>query len=237
MHKILAAVVAILITAAIPNLHKSLNNYLMGFFRDMARVKARNRRMKSNAVISFSDIKSIIMDEEDDPLQDVVDQIMSGNGKDPNDDGDASSSSDPLPIYTREELFEFGNGDNGTGVLLLSIFGRIYDVSSGEKNYGKDGKYHLFAGRDATRALATGCLREHCLGSKTSDREPDSDAFELNEKSTKEAKKWVAFFETHDKYSHVGSLKDGESIEHLIDALLEQETESLCKKDATQEAQ
>jgi len=233
MHKILAAVVAILIAAAIPNLNKSLNNYLMGFFRDMARVKARNRRMKSNAVISFSDIKSIIMHEEDDPLQDVVDQIMSGNGKDPNADDDASS--DSLPIYTREELYEFGNGDHG--VLLLSIFGRIYDVSSGEKNYGKDGKYHLFAGRDATRALATGCLKEHCLGSKISDREPDSDTFELNEKSTKEAKKWVAFFETHDKYSHVGSLKDGESIEHLIDALLEQETESLCKKNATQEAQ
>mmetsp|Transcript_16703 Transcript_16703/g.25026 ORF Transcript_16703/g.25026 Transcript_16703/m.25026 type:complete len:232 (-) Transcript_16703:64-759(-) len=231
MQKILFSVVAIIIAAAIPNLQKSLNNYLMGFFRDMARVKARNRRMKSDAVISFSDIKSIIMDKDDDPLQDVVDQIMSGDGKDPNDD----AASGDLPIYTREELYEFGHGDSG--VLLLSIFGRIYDVSSGEKYYGKDGKYHLFAGRDATRALATGCLREHCLGSKTSDREPDSDVFELNEKSIKEAKKWVAFFETHDKYSHVGSLKDGESIEHLIDALLEQETECLCKKNATKEAQ
>jgi len=241
MQRILASVIAVLIAAAIPTIQKSLNNYLMGFFRDIARVKARNRRMKSDAVISVADIRSIIMDGEEDPLQDIIDQIMSANGTgtgtgtgigtDFNNDSSSSSSSNindsssassgDLPIYSREELYEFGNGDDD--VLLISIFGRVYDVSSSNKYYGKEGKYHLFAGRDSTRALATGCLQERCLGSKTSDGEVGSDKFETNERTMKEAKKWVAFFETHDKYSHVGFLKDGESIEFLIDAMLEQE--------------
>ena len=224
MQRVLASVIAIIIAAAIPSIQKSLNNYLMGFFRDIARVKARHRRMKSDAVISLADVKSIIMDEEDDPLQDIVDQIMSGNsnGTDSNDQHDGAG--EDLPIYTREELYEFGNGNGDNAVLLLSIFGRVYDVSSGDKYYGEGAKYHLFAGRDATRALATGCLQEKCLGSNTSDGELDSDKFEMNEKTMKEAKKWVAFFETHDKYSHVGFLKDGESIEHLINNLVDRST-------------
>ena len=207
---------------------KSLNHYLMSFFRDVARIKARKRRMKSNSLVTITDITSIIFDQEDvDPLQEVAEQIMLRNSV---QDGDPIQKDlDDLPFYTREELYEFGNGDNGT--LLLSIFGRVYDVSTGEKFYGKDGKYHIFAGRDVTRALATGCLQEKCLGPKTSlsmsSREQehvDHSDFELSEKAIKEAKKWLAFFETHDSYKHVGFLKGGGTIEHLIDELVERET-------------
>ena len=42
------------------------------------------------------------------------------------------------------------------GPLYLSILGQVYDVSSGRKNYGKDGGYSFFTGRDATRAYITG---------------------------------------------------------------------------------
>mmetsp|Transcript_9663 Transcript_9663/g.18138 ORF Transcript_9663/g.18138 Transcript_9663/m.18138 type:complete len:239 (+) Transcript_9663:85-801(+) len=228
---IMTYVISALIAGTLPILfQKPLNNFLMGFFRDVARIKARNRRMKKDALISIGDIKSILFDQEDDPLQDVVEQIMLGDGftRTPQEtnvagNGGDMTDSDSIPVYTREELYELGNGDNRT--LLLSIFGRIYDVTSGEKFYGKDGKYHILAGRDATRALATGCLKEECLGPITSSDNQANDQvlLELNEKSIKEGKKWLAFFETHDSYTHVGFLKDGDSMEHLIDAIVERE--------------
>lgn len=224
--RILAAITAVLVAGAIPHFHKSLNAYMMGFFRDLSRVKARKRRMQKDAVISMHDIKAIVFDEEEDPLQDVANKIMSEDGL-LNDDVFTKD----LPIYTREELHELGNGDDG--VLLLSIFGRVYDVSTGEKYYGEDGRYNLFAGRDVTRSLSTGCLQQKCLGPKTGQGEggeAETDAFEMNDKTIKEGKKWVAFFETHDAYKHVGFLKDGQFIEHLIDSLVEQETASLNKR-------
>lgn len=220
--RILAALTAVLVAGAIPHFHKSFNSYMMGFFRDISRVKARKRRMNKDAVISMHDIKAIVFDEEDDPLQDVADKILNKDGL-LNDD---VLDIEDLPIYTREELYELGNGDDG--VLLLSIFGRVYDVSTGFKYYGEDGKYSLFAGRDITRSLSTGCLQPKCLGPKT-DQGIGGEAnikngFELNDKTVKEGKKWVAFFETHDTYKHVGYLKDGQSIEHLIDSLIAQDT-------------
>lgn len=253
MQKIIGAIVAVIVAAAIPQFHKSLSMYMMGFFRDLSRVKARKRRMQKDAVISMNDIRAIVFNEEEDPLQDVVDKIMDEsygfghrNGLTLLSNEDDSIVED-LPIYTREELYEFGNGegddDEENGILLLSVFGRVYDVSKGDKYYGPDGKYHLFAGRDVTRSLATGCLQTSCLGSKESrsdkyidtDTNMDEDAFELTEKAIKEAKKWVAFFETHDVYKHVGFLKDGQSIEHMIDSLVEQETASLYVKSKSED--
>ncbi len=224
MTRVVAAVAAIFVAAVMPHFHKSFNAYMMGFFRDISRVKARKRRMQKDAVISVHDIKGILFHDEDDPLKDVADEIVNGDGIIDND-----IDTEKLPTYTREELYELGNGDDG--VLLISVFGRVYDVSSGEKFYGADGKYGLFAGRDVTRALSTGCLQPKCLGHKTNQGDERIDNFELNDKSIKEGKKWVAFFETHDTYKHVGFLKDGTSIEHLIDALVEEETASLCKKE------
>jgi len=180
--------------------------------------------MNGKGIISIKDVRNIILDKEEDPLQDIVDHILNTNITE-------EEHRQELPIYTREELYELGNGENESGTILLSIFGRVYDVSQGQKYYGKNGKYHLFAGRDSTRALATGCLKESCLGSKVSSPDAGNYGIELNEKTTKEAKKWLSFFETHDKYSMVGYLADGDSLEELIDSLLEEEeTASLCKK-------
>jgi len=48
-----------------------------------------------------------------------------------------------LPVYSLDELYEMGNADdfeladeNEPRQLLLSIFGRIYDVTKGVKFYG-----------------------------------------------------------------------------------------------------
>lgn len=236
IQKMIATAIAVAIVGIMPMVHKSVNVYLMGFFRDVARVKARKRRMNEHAVVSMKDMKNIIFEnEEDDPLKDIVDQIMMSDDihvyNASSEDEDMTSRLEDLPVYTREELHEFGNGENGA--ILLSLFGRVYDVSEGQKYYGADGKYHLFAGRDVTKALATGCLREACLGSMHSEQitnagtaANDNDTVKLDEKTLKEGKKWLAFFETHDSYAHVGFLKDAnvQSIEHLIDSLLEKAT-------------
>jgi len=55
----------------------------------------------------------------------------------------ANEGIDDLPVYSLDELYEMGNADdfeladeNEPRQLLLSIFGRIYDVTKGVKFYG-----------------------------------------------------------------------------------------------------
>ena len=40
--------------------------------------------------------------------------------------------------------------------MLLSIAGEVYDVSAGQRYYGKGQAYHGLVGRDASRAFITG---------------------------------------------------------------------------------
>jgi len=238
---IITSVIAVLLVGAAHIFHDSMNSYLMGFFRDLARIKARKRRMRNTMAVSTSsandrltkeDLKMLFFRQEDrDPLDDIQIQIdVDDNGEvkvhrlDSNNGDGLSSPYSDLVEYTREELFELGNGENEEGVILLSLYGRIYDVSAGHKHYGVGSKYHRFAGRDVTKALSTGCMAESCLGPKDSlSLKDEDDYFEMSPKVINEGKKWIAFFETHDKYSLVGVLKDGLSIDKLIDEQLEVE--------------
>ncbi|XP_058107567.1 membrane steroid-binding protein 2-like [Magnolia sinica] len=63
--------------------------------------------------------------------------------------------SEPVQVgdVTEEELRAF-NGSDPKKPLLMSIKGQIYDVSMSRMFYGPGGPYALFAGRDASRALA-----------------------------------------------------------------------------------
>jgi len=47
--------------------------------------------------------------------------------------------------------------------ILLSIRGRVFDVSSSKESYGPGGNYRLFAGSDVTKCLATMSLSESDL--------------------------------------------------------------------------
>jgi len=57
----------------------------------------------------------------------------------------------PLRL-TRRALREFDGKDGGR--ILLSLRGKIIDVSSGRESYGPGGSYSSFAGRDVTKCLA-----------------------------------------------------------------------------------
>ncbi|XP_035290329.1 neuferricin isoform X1 [Anguilla anguilla] len=52
------------------------------------------------------------------------------------------------------------NGESDSNGLYLSVLGQVFDVSRGREHYGPGGGYHLFAGKDASRAFVTGDFSE-----------------------------------------------------------------------------
>lgn len=186
----------------------SMNVFLMGFFRDLSRVKATKRRMKNNPNALIETGKDVttweILLRRDDPLAgiDFSDSEESSN--------DTTTTSSSLTTFTVKELEEFGNGKDGNPIYL-SIFGRVYDVSAGDRYYGENGTYGMFAGKDVTRALSLGCMESKCLVRSTEG---------LDDKQINEAKRWLSFFELHDKYHHVGNLEKVDS-DAFLDQLVE----------------
>jgi predicted heme/steroid binding protein len=153
-----------------------LNLMLMGLFRDIGRHKAHRRRYGDNSMA----LMTVLLHKEED--------IFLG--------GAFEDSTSDVPTYTLQELWEYGNGE-GDSPLLISVFGRIYDVSEGEKYYGPEGRYPSFAGHDVTYALSTGCRT--CVAES---------ADKLTEKQMLEGKRWLSFFQLHDKYPYVGKLEN-----------------------------
>jgi heme oxygenase len=70
---------------------------------------------------------------------------------------------------TLDQLHQFdGSGreqESGAvdGRIFLSIRGLVYDVSRSSENYGPEGSYQMFAGRDVTRCLSTMSLEQSDL--------------------------------------------------------------------------
>lgn len=186
---------------------KALNLFLMGFFRDVGRIKARNRRMQENpnAVIASSSSTWDILLKRDDPLEGVEFETSS------------TSNNDQAVTFTLHELEEFGNGRDGNPIYV-SVFGRVYNVTAGSKYYGEGASYGMFAGKDVTRGLCLGCRHPECLVRSTEG---------LTEKQIGEGKRWLAFFQLHDKYHFMGNLEGFDSEAWLDDlvATTLQETE------------
>lgn len=193
---------ALLSVAILLNFQKqAINYFLMCFFRDVGRIKARNRRLQNvHALVGASNVSSWdILLRREDPLAGV--------------DFDAAGHHGDRSTFTMQELAEYGDGLNGRPILL-SIFGMVYDVSAGQKFYGPEGNYHMFAGKDVTRALSKGCKTPDCLVRDTGG---------LAEKHIAEGKRWLSFFQLHDKYSFVGRLEgDRESwLDKLVDSTVD----------------
>ena len=106
--------------------------------------------------------------------------------------------------YTPAELLEFkecpvipeGRLD---APILMGICGKVIDVSYGGKDmYGKGGPYFLFAGIDASRALAKMSFKDEDLASRNlSDLTPEQE---------KTLKDWEKKFIVARKYPVVGSI-------------------------------
>ncbi len=48
------------------------------------------------------------------------------------------------------------DGSDESKPILLSVLGKVFDVTKGKRFYAKGGSYAFFAGRDASRAYTTG---------------------------------------------------------------------------------
>lgn len=103
---------------------------------------------------------------------------------------------------TLEQLREYdGKGENGR--ILIAANGKIFDVTRGKRFYGPGGPYGLFAGRDASRALATFSMSEDSF------RNEYDDLTDLSSMQMESVREWEMQFT--EKYDYVGRLlKPGE---------------------------
>lgn len=161
-------------------LHRHGRLALMKFFRNLSRHKARKRLYGNQAALIpllLGKEETLKIDDEDDGHVMTIEQLASMNG-----------AQDNTPLY-------------------IAVKGRIYDVSVAREMYGVGKPYHVFVGRDATRAFATGCMEEHCMTSSMDG---------LNEKELQEVDRWVELYQNHDKYTYIGRLIE-DPIESMVD--------------------
>lgn len=204
------ALVSVAGSSAAVHLNKDgINLFFMRIFRDIGRHKAYKRRYGGNEYA----LSTFLLQKED-PLLGLGDE-----------------REDDLPTYTVDELWEMGNvedyedaEDDEPRKLLLSIFGRIYDVTAGTKFYGPDSSYSMFCGRDVTYALSTGCKTDKCLASKVDD---------LTKKQLDEGKRWLSFFQLHDKYPLVGKIENN-PMESMMNQWIDEIVANKDKKGAGQ---
>ncbi|KAL9178714.1 hypothetical protein ACHAXT_003845 [Thalassiosira profunda] len=173
------------------------NLFFMKFFRNLSRSKAR-ARLHGN---KYAMIPVMLGLEEPIKIQ---------------DDRDAE---DAMTI-TREQLEEMDGYDGAP--LYLSIKGRVYDVSAGERFYGDGQDYHEWVGKDASRSFGTGCRG----GVDRTGMECLSETLEgLTDKELKEIDRWLELYETHDKYTFVGHLVD-DPVEEILESVADGSAES-----------
>ncbi|KAL7526393.1 hypothetical protein ACHAXR_001470 [Thalassiosira sp. AJA248-18] len=156
------------------------NLFFMKFFRNLSRSKARARLHDNKYAI----IPVMLGIEEPMKIKDDID-------------------AENVMTITREQLEEMDGYDGAP--LYLSIKGRVYDVSAGDRFYGEGKEYHDWVGTDASRSFGTGCRG----GVDRTGMDCLSESLEgLTDKEMKEIDRWLELYELHDKYTFVGHLID-----------------------------
>ncbi|XP_022914556.1 membrane-associated progesterone receptor component 1 [Onthophagus taurus] len=103
--------------------------------------------------------------------------------------------------FTVEELKKY-DGNQPDGRVLVAVNGNVFDVTRGKRFYGPGGPYAPFAGRDASRGLAT-------FSVSAKDGDSYDDLSDLNTVEMDSIREWEAQF--REKYDLVGRLlKPGE---------------------------
>ncbi|KAF5748108.1 steroid-binding protein 3 [Tripterygium wilfordii] len=102
-----------------------------------------------------------------------------------------TTSREPME-FTTEQLSQY-NGTDPSKPLYVAVKGRVFDVTTGKSFYGPGGPYAMFAGKDASRALAK-------MSKNEEDVSPSLDG--LTEKEIGVLNDWEKKFEA--KYPVVG---------------------------------
>jgi len=97
--------------------------------------------------------------------------------------------------FTPRQLKEYdGTGEHGR--VLIAVLGKVFDVTKSRNFYGPGGPYSSFAGRDASRGLATFNVNSAC--------EEYDDLSDLKQSELDQVREWEAQFT--EKYPIVGKL-------------------------------
>ncbi|XP_027079654.1 probable steroid-binding protein 3 [Coffea arabica] len=98
--------------------------------------------------------------------------------------------------FTLQQLKQY-DGSDPSKPIYVAVKSRVFDVTAGKSFYGPSGSYCMFAGKDASRALAKMSKNdEDVIGSLDG----------LSEKEIQTLDDWEKKFEA--KYPVVGSLAD-----------------------------
>ncbi|XP_072171270.1 membrane-associated progesterone receptor component 1-like [Diadema setosum] len=104
--------------------------------------------------------------------------------------------------FQMSELKEY-DGVKNDGRILIAVNGKVFDVTRGKRFYGPDGPYGVFAGHDASRALATFSLDKDTL------KDEFDDLTDLTSEQRDSVREWEMQFT--EKYDYIGKLlKPGE---------------------------
>uniref|UniRef100_A0A7N0T9E2 Cytochrome b5 heme-binding domain-containing protein n=1 Tax=Kalanchoe fedtschenkoi TaxID=63787 RepID=A0A7N0T9E2_KALFE len=121
----------------------------------------------------------------------------------------------PPPVQlgdvTEEELRAY-DGSDPEKPLLMAIKGQIYDVSRSRMFYGPGGPYALFAGRDASRALALMSFEPKDLTGDTSGLSP-SELEALQDWEYKFMEKYVKVGQIVSEKTKAGNQENGDATE------------------------
>ncbi|KAF8517622.1 progesterone binding protein [Gautieria morchelliformis] len=98
--------------------------------------------------------------------------------------------------FTVEQLKHFDGATPDTPIYV-AIKGKVFDVSERRNTYGPGCSYHCFTGKDASRALGLGSLKEEDLL---------ADYSTLDGSQMKVLDDWFAFFSK--RYNIVGRVID-----------------------------
>ncbi|GAA5838778.1 hypothetical protein JCM5353_000187 [Sporobolomyces roseus] len=98
--------------------------------------------------------------------------------------------------FTREELKKYDGKDEGTPIYV-GIKGKIYDVSKKRDMYGPGCGYHVFTGKDASKALGKSSLKPE---------DADSDYSSLTDEEKGVLDDWEKYFAK--RYNIVGKVVD-----------------------------
>ncbi|XP_032489039.1 membrane-associated progesterone receptor component 2 isoform X3 [Phocoena sinus] len=88
--------------------------------------------------------------------------------------------------FSLEQLRQYDG--SRTPRILLAVNGKVFDVTKGSKFYGPAGPYGIFAGRDASRGLATFCLDKDAL------KDEYDDLSDLNAVQMESVREWEMQF-------------------------------------------
>jgi membrane-associated progesterone receptor component len=126
--------------------------------------------------------------------------------------------------FTLKELRKY-DGTGPDGRVLLAVLGKIYDMTKGKRFYGPGGPYAGFAGRDASRGLAT--FNVDAMADEY------DDLSDLKSSEIEQVREWELQFS--EKYDLVGKLiKPGEEATFYSDASSEDDDDEDPKNTTTE---